>query len=68
MKKIIDVRWFTESKGTIGIVKVDDKYNGIHYFVGSCLGIDSEEDKERIAGWGAKFPKDAGDKLFKKIN
>ena len=68
MKKIIDVMWFTESQGTLGIVKVDDEFDGVRYFIGLCLGLDMKEDQQHIADWGAKFPKKAGDKLFEKIN
>jgi len=67
MKKIIDVMWFTESQGTLGIVKADDEYNGVRYFIGSCSGVHEETDKEHIADWGAKFPKAAGDALFKEM-
>lgn len=61
--KIIDVRWFTAIK-CVGIVKVDDPFDGIKYYIGVAHGEDEERDKQFIADFGAKFPKDVGDKLF----
>lgn len=62
--KIEDVKWFTSTKGTVGIVKVNDPYEGISYFISAVAGFNEECDKAYIAGWGARFPNEAGDLLF----
>ena len=61
--KILDVRWFSGTS-CVGIVQVEDPYDGIKYYVSSCTGMDEEIDKEHIAAWGATFPKEVGDILF----
>ena len=58
--KILDARWFN----SIGIVRVEDKYEGIQYFIGYADGADEDADKQHIADWGSRFPIDAGDVLF----
>jgi hypothetical protein len=64
MDRITGVRWFSGSS-LVGIVQVDDPYDGIKYFIGSPPEAGSEtEDAEWIADWGTIFPKPAGDRLF----
>lgn len=58
--KILDARWFN----SIGIVRVEDTYEGIQYFIGYADGGDEDADKRHIADWGSRFPIDAGDVLF----
>ena len=62
--KILDVMWFCAGHGNVGIVRVEDEYDGIKYYVGQCNGLSEELDKQRIADWGSTFPKNAGDVLF----
>lgn len=62
--KIIDVAWFN-GRTCVGIVKVEDEYDGIKYYIGSTpFATDEETDMKFIADWGAKFPKELGDQLF----
>jgi hypothetical protein len=66
--KIIDVMWFCGSSN-VGIVRVEDEYDGIRYFIGSPPMAESsanteEQDMKWIADWGSTFPKAAGDALF----
>lgn len=65
--KIVDVRWFC-GRTMVGIVKVEDQYDGIKYFIasppGEAKGNTEGEDIQFIADWGSTFPKPAGDKLF----
>lgn len=63
-RKILGVHWFTTTNGTVGIVKVADAFAGICYFISAVSGLNEETDKEYIADWGARFPVEAGDKLF----
>lgn len=62
--KILDAMWFTGGTGCVGIVRCEDEFEGIKYFIGSVAGLSEDLDKERIADWGARFPKEAGDVLF----
>lgn len=61
--KILDARWFN-GRSCVGVVRVEDPYDGIKYYIGTAEGFEEEIDMEYIAAWGAKFPKDAGDVLF----
>jgi hypothetical protein len=64
MDKITGIRWFAGAS-TVGIVQVEDPYDGIKYFIGSPPPAGTEtEDMEWIADWGTTFPKPAGDRLF----
>ena len=62
--KILDVRWFCAGHGNVGIVRVETQYEGIKYYIGQCVGLNEETDKNNIADWGSTFPSDAGDILF----
>ena len=61
--EILDVKWFC-GRTNVGIVMVNDEYDGIKYYIASVDGINEEIDKKFIADWGSTFPKDAGDQLF----
>ena len=61
--EILDVMWFC-GRTNVGIVQVNDEYDGIKYYIASVDGINEELDKKFIADWGSTFPKDAGDLLF----
>jgi len=56
--------WFCAVDGNVGIVKVNDQYDGIKYYIGTCSGSSEEEDIDHITSWGSTFPKTAGDILF----
>lgn len=62
------VIWFN-GRSTVGIVQVNDKWDGIKYYIGSppageCHPSAELEDIQWIADWGARFPKTLGDQLF----
>ena len=61
--KILDVRWFCGRNNT-GIVRVEDKYDGIKYYIAGIEGCDEKQDMQFIANYGTPFPNDAGDVLF----
>lgn len=63
MSKILDVRWFCGSTNT-AIVKVEDEFDGIQYYIGAIQGRVPEEDARFVADYGSRFPKEAGDCLF----
>lgn len=60
---IHDVMWFC-GRTNVGIVMVNDEYDGVKYYISAVSGVDEEYDKQFIADWGSTFPKDAGDALF----
>lgn len=62
--KINGVRWFTAASGCVGVVQVEDEYDGIKYFIAPVGGKVEEFDTQYVADWGSTFPKSAGDKLF----
>jgi hypothetical protein len=62
--EFIDVRWFC-GHTNVGIVKVNDKYEGIKYYIGAFeYGNTNEEDIQNLMDWGTTYPKEAGDCLF----
>lgn len=63
--KVLDAIWFNK----VGIVRVEDEYDGIKYYIGSppldFTRMNTEaEDTQWIANWGSTFPKNVGDVLF----
>lgn len=59
--KILDTFWFNGG----GIVRVEDEYEGIKYYIKGLANMtNAEDDAYDIAHWGNTFPNDAGDKLF----
>lgn len=61
--KIKDVIWFSGTS-CVGLVQVEDPYDGLKYYIGTAFGKNEEIDKEHIAAWGATFPKSIGDLMF----
>ena len=61
--KIIGSYWFHQMGNplAIGIVKIDDEYDGIKYYIGNAIGGSEEEDAKHISKTGAKFSKELGD-------
>lgn len=55
-----NVIWFN----SVGIVQVEDEFDGIKYYIKDVAGNDERIDIEDIMKWGSKFPKTAGDVLF----
>jgi hypothetical protein len=62
--EVLDILWFTNMFGCVGIARTDDEYNGIRYYISYVPGLNVDEDTERVAQYGSTFPKDAGDALF----
>lgn len=62
------VLWFS-GRSCVGIVQVEDPYDGMIYFIGSPPFSEYSPNQEYddiqwIADWGARFPKVIGDQLF----
>jgi len=64
--KILDKFWFSPggSMAVIGIVKTINEMKEIKYYIGTSIGESEEADANYIAMNGAKFPKEAGEKLM----
>jgi hypothetical protein len=61
--KLLDVLWFS-GQSCVGLVRVEQEYEGVVYYIGPAMGGDPDIDAEHIMAWGARFPGDAGDLLF----
>lgn len=60
----LEVEWFTSTKGTVGIVKVQTKHDGIQYRISAVDGFLEKMDIQQVIAWGARFPDAAGRALF----
>lgn len=58
--KVLDAIWFNK----VGIVRVEDEYDGIKYYIKDVGGLNEEDDTWYVVNWGSTFPKAAGDVLF----
>jgi len=55
--KVIDAIWFTNIRGTVGIVIGEDEITGEKKaYIGVVEGNDVKEDIELIKSWGNPFP------------
>ena len=61
--KILDVMWFC-GRSNVGIVRVEDEYDGIKYYIGLGFGENKTADEQYIADWGSTFPNEAAERLF----
>ena len=66
MRNVINSYWFTQlgNPRTIGIVHIVDEFDGDLFYIGNADGIDEMDDEQYIVDTGAKFPKDAGLRIF----
>ena len=64
MSKITNAIWFSGRRGLVGVVEVDDQYDGLVYYIGIAPGKNEEDDKLEIAAWGSSFPKAAAQTLL----
>lgn len=64
MSKIVDKLWFTNMKGTLGIVVLEeDITNERKAYIGVVSGNDEKADTEDIISWGNKFDVETLDRL-----
>jgi hypothetical protein len=66
MSMALKVKWFTGTKGKIGIAKVQNDEGAIEYRISSVDGFLEHMDVQQIVAWGAPFPVEAGEALFGK--
>jgi hypothetical protein len=64
MSTALKVKWFTATKGTVGIAKVQTDDGDIEYRIGPVDGFLEHMDVLQIVAWGAWFPIEAGEALF----
>jgi hypothetical protein len=64
MSTALKVKWYTGSKGMVGIAKVQTEDGDIEYRISSVDGFLEHMDVQQIVAWGAWFPIEAGDALF----
>lgn len=60
----LNVKWFSNNKGTVGIAKVQTAHDGIEYRISSVDGFLEHMDVQQIVAWGARFPDDVGAFMF----
>ena len=54
MMKTIDVKWFSNTTGCIGIILAEDEHKQVAY-IGSVEGHNEEFDIGHIKEWGSKL-------------
>jgi hypothetical protein len=64
MSMALKVKWFTGTKGKVGIAKVQSDDGGIDYRISPVDGFLEHMDVQQIVAWGAPFPAEAGEALF----
>ena len=64
MSTALKVKWYTGSKGKVGIAKVQTDDGDIEYRISSVDGFLEHMDVQQIVAWGEWFPIEAGDALF----
>lgn len=65
--RVVDSIWFTPMGGAcIGIVMVETDYDGFTFYIGTGAGLNQQNDEQRIAETGARFPWHAGVEMFGK--
>ena len=60
----LKVKWFTSTKGTVGIAKVKTTDGDIEYRLSPVDGFLEHMDVQQVLAWGAWFPIEAGEALF----
>jgi len=60
----LEWRWFTSSKGTVGIAKVKAYGGEIEYRISAVDGFLEHMDVQQIVAWGARLPDAAGQAFF----
>lgn len=64
MSTALKVKWYTGSKGKVGIAKVQTEDGDIEYRISSVDGFLEHMDVQQIVAWGGHFPVAAGEALF----
>lgn len=62
--ELLDVSWFTNARGLVGIAAVRVPHEGVKFYISSCDGFNEAVDSNLIMNLGARFPDAAGHALF----
>jgi hypothetical protein len=62
--ELLDVMWFTSSRGLVGIVAVQVEPTEIKFYISPADGFNEVIDANLIMSHGAVFPQEAGYALF----
>ena len=62
--ELLEVMWFNNSKGLVGVVAVRDPYEGVKFYISPADGFNEAVDSNLIMNLGARFPDAAGHTLF----
>ena len=60
----LKVKWYTGSKGKVGIAKVQAENGDIEYRISPVDGFLEHMDVQQVLAWGGHFPVVAGEALF----
>ena len=60
----LKVKWYTGSKGKVGIAKVQAENGDIEYRISPVEGFLEHMDVQQVLAWGGHFPVVAGEALF----
>jgi len=62
--KVIDSLWFTNMKGTVGIVILEEDVTGDRKaYIGMVEGLDEQTDREALLAWGNPFSLDTAQRI-----
>jgi len=66
--KIIDTLWFTNRKGTVGLVIIEeDNTHDRKGYIGVVEGQSEAVDTEELLAWGNKFSLGTAEDIVKKL-
>jgi hypothetical protein len=62
--ELLEVIWFTNSRGSVGVAAVKTAYSGVKFYISPVDGFNAAVDSNLIMNLGARFPDAAGHTLF----
>lgn len=57
--RVIDKFWFTNQRGTVGMVITENEMGVKKIRIGSVAGFNEKNDADYLAAWGSRVPKEA---------
>ena len=62
--KVIDTLWFTNIKGTAGLVILEEDVTGDRKaYIGVVDGLNEQTDREALLAWGNRFSLDTAQRI-----
>jgi len=62
--ELLEVTWFSNSKGLVGVAAVQTPHDGVKFYISAADGFNEVIDSNLIVNLGARFPDAAGHALF----